>query len=246
MSGLISWIMNPWILLIILVPIVAFIFLIAGIYFSQPRKTSVAQFSPESGIGKEYEVSHEDAIYMECAPIGEEFPQRFIKTGRAYNMIKKTAFKLQNYALWLGRLGTAYTYDLPKTEEEKEPISFENAIITVFSRTHYDKLSAELKKRIAEAKIGVTVNFPRVPLAPENPNFDSSKPISAENPKSMPLVSSDDVRRGAFDKFINALASGINKLASKGQGINVVMILLGIGTGTGLACLLLLAFGRLK
>lgn len=243
MSDILNFILNPWILLIVMLPIVGVIFLLTGIYMSQPRKTQVNQFAPESGIGKEYEVSHEDAIYMECDPMGEEFPQHFIKTGQPYNMIRKTAFKLQNFALWLGRFGTAYTYnfDNPKIE-----LSFEDSIITLFSRDTYNKLSNELKKKIHDARIGVTIRFPNVSLTPDNPNFDATQAISDRNPKYMPLVNSDDVRRGAFDKFINGLARGINELTKTGGKKDLMTIGLSMGTGGMIVTLILLAFGKVK
>lgn len=226
-----------------MVPIIGVIFYLVGIYQSQPRRTHVNQFSPESGIGKEYEVNHEDAIYMECDPMGEEFPQRFIKTGQPYNMMRKTAFKLQNFAMWLGRIGTAYTYNL---ENPKVDISLEETVITLFSRQTYDKLSNEIKKKVHDAKIGVTVRFPQVSLTPENPNFDATQPISDKNPKYMPLVNSDDVRRGAFDRFIIGLARGINELNKTGGKKDIVTIILAAGSGGMLVTLLLLAFGKIK
>lgn len=239
-----SWLFNPFILLIFSVPITAVVFLLAGMYVSQPKKDRVVQLSPESGTGKEYDINIQDSTEMGCKPLLKgEAPQRFLKTGQAYNVIKKTAWKLQSSATWIGRIGTAYTYPLGN---ESVTISFIDSVKQVFTEETFNRLSGELKKRIAEAQIGVTVKFPQVSLTPLNPNFNPEQPISQLNPKYMPMVNSDDVRRGAFDKFINSLATGIYKLATGGNKVNLIQLITSAGAGGCAVMLILLAFGRIK
>lgn len=239
----INFLFDPIILLIITLPIVAFIFLLVGIYVSQPRKNRIQQIAPESGRGKDYEVKHEDAVYMECDPIENEPPQHFVKTGQAFNMIRKGFLKVSNYALWIGRMGTGYTYAL---DDKNVEISFKDSLITLFTRKTYDKLSEELKKKIEEAKLGVIVKFPDVSLTPSNPNYDPNKPVSDSNLKYLPSVSSDDVRRGAIDHFITRLAEGIHRLDKGGSRTNMLQIFLALGSGGCLVSILLLMTGHIK
>lgn len=196
---------------------------------SQPRKNRVLQIAPESGRGRELEVKESDATNLRCDPVGNIPPQRFIKTYEAINIVKKGWFKLQNYALWLVREGTAYVTGLGKTPDEE--VTLDSAFKTILNKEHYSQLPDYAVKKIKSGKLGVTIKFPSNPLTPKGTDGED-----------LPSISSDDLRRGDVDHFVSALASGVAKLSKTGAG-DWPRIIFIMGTGIGIGIVLSLIFG---
>jgi len=214
---------NPLILFAIFTPILVLVGILLGAYLVQPRRNRVIQISPESGRGIDFEVKEEDAMNLRCDPVGPTPPQRFIKRQPALNIITKGFLKLKNYALWLGRVGTAYTYTI-KSKPVK--LSLKDTIMNIFGKEKYDMIPEKQKKQIEEGQVGVTVEFPDVSLTPDK----------------MPSLSSDDLRRGDIDHFIDALAKGVAKAAKLGSAISAKDIFI-VGTGIAIGIVVAIVFG---
>jgi len=232
-----NFLLNPLFLLIVAIPLCCFIGILVGTWLSQPRHPRVLKISPEQGRGEDLEVEREDTVNVHCPAIGNSPPQRFIKRHEALNIVRRSFLKLQTYAMWFGRVGTAYTQQFWDVEETtKNPggtvakanpvrVSLRDAIYNLFGKELYDKIpntpdTTYLKDRIEKSEVGVTVEFPTKPLTPEG----------------LPSISSDDVRRGAIDSFIGSIVHGVNKLgASKttGEWAKTIFIL-GSGVAIGI------------
>jgi len=235
LDGILELFLNPLFLLVISMPIFVIVGLLLGTWLSQPRKARVLKVSPESGRGEELEIESEDTINAYCNPIGNMPPQRFIKRHEALNIIRKGFLKIQTYALWLARQGTAYTYMFgDKDEKHENPIkvSLKQAVYNVFGKELYEKIPNDsktgyVKDKIENSSVGVFIEFPKAPLTPEG----------------LPSVSSDDVRRGAIDSFINRLVRGVDKLGSGRTATEWVKVIFILGTGIGIGVVLSLIFG---
>jgi len=213
--SILSIFLNPFFLLAMMIPVVGFLFLYIGVYISQPRKNRIIQIAPETGRGRDYEVAKEDAVNLYCNPLGESPPQRFIKLYDAFNIVRKGPFKLQHFGLWVGRIGTAYTYTFGN---ETVKVKLEQTMKTILGEDKYKLFSDETKAQIESASIGVTIEFPKAELTP----------------KGLPSLSSDDIRRHDIDHFISSLAQGIaNLLKGRGRG-NIVQVIMCVGTGIGI------------
>ena len=115
-------------------PLALFIGVILGNSLGQPKKNRLLQFALESGRAVDFNVREADALNLRCDPVGAMPPQRFIKTVDAYNVICKGFMKLKHYALWLGRIGTGYTYSL--TDEKAKKIIKE--VKDTFPKNEFD------------------------------------------------------------------------------------------------------------
>jgi hypothetical protein len=164
---------------------------ILGVYFAQPRHDVALLINPTSGRGREIKIMKQDAVNAFGEGLGNSPPQHFIKIHDAYNIARKGFLKLQHYALWLAREGTAYVYNF---EGSKEEISFSKAV-KHFLGDLYEKLPQDIKAKIEENKIAVTVEFPSGPLTPVNPYYDPKQPEGPENQKFLKSVSNDDLER---------------------------------------------------
>lgn len=213
MSGIIDILTNPLMLILETGSGMLMLGLFLGVYMSQPRKNKVIQFSPESGRGIEYNVDKEDEINIKCDSVLNTPPQKFMKyplqTG--YNIVKKGIFKrLHNYALWIGRMGTAYTFPLDTnrslTLEQIEKTTLKQTLQNILEPENYDKLGSTFQKKIEEAQVGVLIQFPKVDLTPPG----------------MPSMSSDDIHRHAIEEFIGMLAQGIKDLMKKSGSREVI------------------------
>lgn len=245
MSMILEVILNPFILMMISGALCLIVGLFLGVYQSQPRRNMVIQISPDTGRGLEFSVKEEDTVNLNCSPVGSIPPQRFIKLLDAYNIVRKGFLKLQNYALWCGMTGTAYTYpfDTPNVKT-----SLEKTMKNIMGEEDYKKTPLALQKKIAEAKIGVTVEFPKGYSTPINPIYDAtiSDPKDPRSQKFLPAKSSDDLRRGDVDRLINIIARRLNELGKKTGGESVIKVLVYLGCGGGLFMLALLFTGHLK
>ena len=210
---------NPLVLLSILAPILVFIGISSGYYLSQPRKNRVLKISPESGRGVELEVKSEDATNVYCDPVGDIPPQRFIKRLNAFSIIKKGWMKLQNYALWLGRYGTAYVTGI---DDSDIPVSFKAAILNVFGRTLYDQIPEQQRTQIEDGKIGVMIGFPNDPLTPKGTDGND-----------LPSISEDDINRDNDQRAMENLweayeqeqrSNTITQIAFVGCGVAIGII----------------------
>jgi hypothetical protein len=223
--------------------------IIIGTWLSQPRKPRVIQIAPESGRGKEYDVESEDTVNAYCQPIENEPPQRFIKRYQAINILRKGWFKLSNYALWIGRIGTAYTFNLDDPDK-KIQVSLREAILNLFGKDLYERIPNDektgfIKDRIEKSSVGVTIEFPTgQSLTPKNPLYDPTVK-DKDDPRSqeyLPSISSDDIRRNDFDTFINAIVRGVQRLikgTASGEWVKIIFIM---GTGIGIGIVLSLIF----
>jgi hypothetical protein len=227
--------LNPFFLLFISIPITILLGILVGTWLSQPRKARVLKISPESGRGEELEIESEDTINAYCDPVGNSPPQRFIKRHQALNVMRKGFLKLQTYALWFARQGTAYTLSFEDKDVKREnpiKVSLRDAVFNLFGKDLYEKIPNEpktgyVKDRIENSEVSVFIEFPKAPLTPEG----------------LPSISSDDVRRGAIDSFIGRLVNGVDRLGrgrTAGEWIKIIFIL---GTGIAIGIVLCLVFG---
>lgn len=227
--------LNPLFLLLISIPIMILLGILIGSWLSQPRKARVLKISPESGRGEELEIESDDTINAYCNSIGNQPPQRFIKRFEAVNVMRKGFLKIQTYALWFARQGTAYTlkFGAGKTKT-KNPVkvSLRDAIFNIFGKDLYNKIPNEpktgyVKDKIERSEVSVFIEFPDAPLTPAG----------------LPSVSSDDVRRSAIDSFIGRLVHGVDKLGTTrtaGEWVKIIFIL---GSGIAIGIVLSLVFG---
>lgn len=218
---------NPWFLLMIVAPIMLVFGLIGGNILSQPRKNRVLKVDPQSHRGVELEINSEDTINVYCNPVGKMPPQKFIKYLEPFNVIRKGWLKIQNYALWFGRFGTAYVH---KFNNEPVKLSFKKAVYTVFGKRYYKQIPANIKQRIESGSIGVTIEFPKGPLTPKS-----------KGKKALPSVSESDIRRDDDQRAMSNLWDTFDKEKKK----SVINILMAIGTGVaiGIAICLLMKWG---
>lgn len=211
------------------VPVVLFIGLLIGVHFSQPRKNRVLALNPETGRGVEYEIDGEDNVNVYCPPVGNTPPQRFIKRQDAFNIIRKGAFKIQTYALWLAMQGSAYTRSMEGNENEEVP--FRDAVKNVLGKELYrqipnNKKDGFVKDRLEESALNVTVKFPNAKVTPDG----------------LPSISSDDMRRNDVNTLIAAIVRGVNLLRkpTSGEAMKIIFIL---GSGIAIGIVLSLIFG---
>ena len=61
--------------------------------------------------------------------------------------MKKGWFKLQSYALWIGRYGTAYVH---KFDNKDVDLSFKEAIYNVFGEKYYKQIPEDIKNHIVD------------------------------------------------------------------------------------------------
>ena len=267
---ILGFIAQPLVLIILAIPLAILVGVLLGVYLSQPRHNLVIAVSTETGRGTEYEAIEEDAVTLRCNPVGNSPPQRFIKIYNAMNVTRKSFFKLQNFGLWLCRVGTAYVTPLGNPERtmtlhdavqsllgeesygqfpeavrnriemdtivykvggSEEKVELKTTIENMFGKDMYKALKPELKEKIEEAKVGVTVRFPDTELTPHG--YKS--------------VSSDDVRRGDIDQFIKSIATGIANLMKEAGGMGgwtKNIFILGSGIAIGIAIVMLLGWGN--
>lgn len=220
--------MNPWILLMITAPIMLFFGLIGGNLLSQPRKNRVIKISPENHRGVELEIKSEDAINVYCDPVGKMPPQRFIKRLSAFNIIRKGWLKLQNYAVWFGRYGTAYVH---RFDNRPVDLSFKEAVFNVFTKKYYEQIPQDVKNKIEDGQIGVMVEFPDDPLTPMN--LETGEPF--------PSISEDDINRDNDKKAMSNIWDTLEQERRKNY-LNMAMYI-GTGFAIGLVVSLLFKWG---
>lgn len=196
-----------------------------GYVVSQPRSNKVLKIAPESGRGIELNVNEEDTTNIYCKPVGNIPPQRFIKLYNAFTIVRKGWFKLQNYALWIARYGTAYVTGIKTGDIE---VSFKEAVLNVFGQKLYDLIPQTQKDQIEDGTIGVTIRFPNEPLTPTNP----------ETGKSMPSISEDDINRDNDERAMRNLWDQYEK-EKRGDAINTVAF---VGCGIAIGVILSLLF----
>jgi len=221
---------NPLILLLISFPVLIFVGIYVDVWLTHPRKHRVLQIEPETSRAIDFQVESEDTVNAYCKPVANSPPQRFIKLHNALNVVRKGPFRLQNYAMWLARLGTAYT---TQTGEKKTDvkISLRQAIQNLFGKELYDRIpnnekTGFIKDRIERSEVGVTVELP------------ASNPLT---PTGFESLSSDDLRRADIDSFIGALVRGV-KSQFKGIGGDYLKTVFILGTGVGIGIVLSLVF----
>ena len=224
---MLNFLMNPWILLLILAPVMLLVGILAGNFSSQPRKNRVIKLAPESHIGIELEVKSEDAVNIYCDPVGKTPPQRFIKILNPYNIAKKGFLKIYNYALWFGRYGTAYVH---KFGDEDVHITLKQAISNVFGEKYFKQIPEAVMTVIEKGKLGVVVQFPKDPLTPTD---DKGEPLRS--------ISEDDLNRDADSKAMGNLWNEYEK-EKKGQMMNTIMVL-GTGIAIGFVIMLITKWG---
>lgn len=231
LGDILNIIANPLILLLIAFPVLIFVGIYVGVWLTHPRKNRVLQIELESGRAVDHEVHSEDTVNAYCNPVANNPPQRFVKCHKALNVIRKGPFRLQTYALWLARFGTAYTTMINEKKEEVN-ITLREAILNLFGRELYDRIpnnekTGWIKDKIETSEVGVTVELP------------ASNPLTPEGLKSL---SSDDVRRHDIDTLIGSVVRGV-KLLSRTGGGEFLKIIFIMGTGIAIGIVLSLIFG---
>ena len=145
-----EFLMNPWILLMILAPVFLLVGINAGNFTSQPRKNRVLKIDPNSYRALELEVKSEDAVNIFCDAVGNTPNQRFVKRLSPFNVARKGFLKIYNYALWMGRYGTAY---VQKFDNESVDLSFKEAVFNVFGQKFYDLIPQAVRDHIEDGSI---------------------------------------------------------------------------------------------
>lgn len=224
LDNILNFLLNPWILLMIISPLLFLFGIIGGNLLSQPRKNRVLKVSPESHRGVELEIKSEDAINVYCPPVGNMPPQRFIKRLSAFNIIRKGWLRLQNYALWIGRYGTAYVH---KFDNEPVELSFKEAVYNVLGEKYYKQIPDPEKNHIEDGSIGVMIDFPKLPLTPTD-----------KDGKALPSISEDDLKRDSDERAMANLWDTFDK-ERKRSYLNMIAF---IGTGIGIGVVLSLLF----
>lgn len=218
---------NPIILLACVVPIILFLGFILGNFFSQPRKARVLKVSPESFRGVELEVKAEDSVSVYCDSVGNIPPQKFIKRLNAYNIAKKGWFKLQNFALWFGRYGTAYVFHLGSDEEY---VTLKEAVHNIFGKKLYNQIPKAQKDQIESGQLGVTISFPKEPLTPLD---GKGEPL--------PSISESDIRRDDDARAMGNLWDEMSKEQKKSMIVQVAWM--GSGIAIGIIICMLMGWG---
>jgi hypothetical protein len=206
--------------LVVLIPLLATTCvgagLAIGIIGSTPRKNQALKLDIKTGRGVLYDVDKEGAIDISCKPVGDTPPQKFIHGGRhAFNVVRKGLFKLQHYALWIGRYGTAYVYRFDSKDSQEAKISLKEGIMEVLTPQLYNQLSDDIQHKIEVAEMGIIIDLPSEPLTPAG----------------LPSINSDDIKRDSDDKVLKSIAQHIHEQAKVGFSWN---LLLGIGCGVGI------------
>ncbi len=231
-----SFLTNPFFLLLVSIPIMLIVGIFVGTWLSQPRKNRIISLAPETGRGIEYDVEKEDRVNIYCNPVINSPPQRFLKREAAFNMIRKGWLKLSNYALWIGRQGTAYTQKLDGSGQIVKDIPLRDAVKTIlgddlYSRIPNNEKTGYAKDKLEKSELLVTVEFPKSVLTPKD-----------SEGKELPSVSSDDVRGSAIDRFIGSIVNGVDKLNKRGSAGDWVKIIFCVGTGIAIGIILSLIF----
>lgn len=222
MFDFLGFLNNPLILLAIACPVILLVGILLGHIVSQPKKNRVIKVSPESGRGVELQVREEDSTNLYCDPVGSIPPQRFIKRLNAFTIIKKGWFKLQNYACWFARYGTAYVQGF-STDPIK--ISLKTAILNIFGEKLYKQIPLAQKTQIEKAELGVVIEFPNDPLTPEG----------------LSSISEDDLNRDADERAMRNMWEGFEseKRSDKIQ----MLFILGSGIAIGIVLSLIFKWG---
>jgi len=218
-----DFLLNPLILFLVSIPVFLFTGIILGTYLSKPRQNRVLKLSPESGRGINFAVDSEDTVNLYCKPVGNIDPHRFVRLNAAYTIIQKGFMKINSYALWLGRQGTAYTFRLL---DETVKLTLKQTVHSIFGDKYYNQIPKEMREQIEKGDIGVTVEFPKVPLTPEG----------------MESLSESDIERTSLDKLIESLAKGVANM-SKTSEAAWGKIIFYIGTGIAIGIIASLVFG---
>lgn len=230
-GDILNFLANPLVLFLISFPVLLFVGIYVGVWLTHPRKNRVLSIEPESGRAADLVVEEEDTINAYCGSVANNPPQRFIKRHKALNVVRKGPFRLQTYALWLGRFGTAYTQMLNEAQK-KVKVSLRDAVENIFGKDMYDRIPNDektgyIKDAIEKSEVGVTVELAAfTPLTPEG----------------LKSLSSDDVRRHDVDTLINSVVRGVEKLSKTGGGEFLKIIFI-MGTGIGIGIVLSLLFG---
>lgn len=227
LDTIINLLTNPIILLIILTPIMLLIGIVLGNYLSQPRKNLVMKLDPESHRGVQLEVNSEDTVNVYCKSVGDMPNQKFIKRLNPYNVMRKGWMKIQNFAIWFGRYGTAYVHQFDNKPVE---LTFQKAVHNVFGEKYYKQIPKDIKSRIEDGSIGVTIEFPNDPLTP----------VDAEG-KELPSISEDDIKRDKDDKAMANLWDSYDK-EKKRSALNMIAFI-GCGIAIGVVLSLLFRWG---
>ena len=231
MTEVLNFLANPLVLLLIAFPDLLFVGIYVGVWLTHPRKNRILKIEPESGRGIDYEVESEDTVNAYCKSVANSPPQRFIKQHKALNIIRKGPFKLQNYALWLGRYGTAYT-QMVNEKKETVKVSLREAIRNIFGKELYERIPNDeqtgyIKDQIEKNEVGVTVELPAT---------------TQLTPEGLKSLSPDDIRRHDIDTLIGSVVRGVKSL-SKTSGGDFLKIVFILGTGVAIGIVLSLIFG---
>lgn len=211
---------NPLILLAVTCPVVLLVGVLMGNYVSQPSKNRVLKISPESGRGIELDVKSEDATNVYCSPVGNIPPQKFVKRVNAFTIVKKGWLRLQNYALWFGRYGTAYVQEIKNASVK---ITLQEAIMNIFGESLYKQIPQAQKTQIEKGDVGVLVEFPKNKLTP----------------KGLPSISEDDINRDNDTKAMANLWDAFNEERKR----DAIQMFAFIGCGVAIGIVLALMFG---
>ena len=144
--------------------------IITGLLFKPKAKNRVIKLLPRDKRFLEFNIEEESAVGILCEPKKGYPLHRFIKLLPGYTGIVGRFLK-KAVTLYFGKEGTAYTWRLKNKIEEKIG-SLADALRIVWGQEDYDIIPEELRRKIEESKINVTVNLDDTALAQDSEGKD--------------------------------------------------------------------------
>lgn len=216
MSSIVDYFLSPTGLITIATLAAA----VGGIYYYQVlrKQTRVWYLRPRDMRGLELVAKRETSYGLECEKKGGVL-RTFVKVGRGYMFPG-------GGARFLGIEGTAYTGETTVTSEDingeeqplKTQVSFPEALKTLWTKTEYDKMPANLRDAVEKTQWGLTVEAKRID----------------EEALGLKPMSEDQIKKEQRQEMLKDLAEA----EKEAQKPNLIWIAVGVAFGF-FACYLL-------
>lgn len=195
--------------------------ILLGIFLRPMVGNRILKLDPSTHRFHELNIREESAISIECQDYKGMPPQKFFKHHPGFTGIVGKIMK-KNVTLFLGRIGTAYTWRLEHSKWIKLG-GLSDAVKTVWGQAFYDAVPDKQKALLEESEIQVTVGLSEDPLTPEGYKEISEEDIHKEEDRAASKTFWKE--RGTKDKgmIINIILA-----AGMGFGVCAALFLLGI------------------
>lgn len=202
--------------------IMLLIFLLVGVIIGivvRPRwGNMVMKLLPRDHRFLDFDIDEETAVTIECKEKKGFPPHRFIKlrpgfVGKSGRFIKRSVTR------YLGKEGTAYTWQTEQNKFTEIPGGLPTALKGLWGKEFYEEMPPEQKQQLEENKLLVTVDLD-----------------DGLTPEGYASVAEEDIKREEDRKAAETLWEGKKK---QEKGLLVNQILAGIA-GFGVACALML------